>query len=132
MKKVLEKSATIVSDHNVIQKETNNDKEADGLESDEEYEETVTFDTEHISCAHSSIITDKYKENMDAPTVANKLADMIIDLECKENATNSEQKYSNPDPDEIFYSDDESRHEWANYFRCGLRKQICFTMDHLF
>ena len=39
---------------------------------------------------------------MDAPTVANKFADLIIDLECQQ--TNF-QKIS--DPEDIFYSDDE-------------------------
>ena len=43
---------------------------------------------------------------MDAPTVANKIANRVIDLESKLNPQVREQQ-SNPDPDEIFYSDDE-------------------------
>eukprot|EP00092_Neocalanus_flemingeri_P022722 GFUD01024642.1.p1 GENE.GFUD01024642.1~~GFUD01024642.1.p1 ORF type:complete len:2733 (+),score=580.47 GFUD01024642.1:994-8199(+) len=168
-----EKSSKLVTDHDVVSKE-NNDPE-DGIESDEEYEETVTFEKEHISSEHSSLITDKYKENMDAPTVANKLADMIIDLECNLKPSSTE-KYGNPDPDEIYYSDDEiyqsddeddeeendpehsdfsfeeksqwkrikkirqdseifltdSRSGWINYCRCGLGKQICFALEHIF
>ena len=78
----------------------------DHLGHDEENEEFVTLEQEHISSQHSSIITDKYQEDMDAPTVANKIANMIIDLECKTNEETEDQQ-CNPDPDEIFYSDDE-------------------------
>ena len=60
-----------------------NKADLDHLESDEEYEESITLEPEAISSHHSSIITDKYQEDMDAPTVANKIADMIIDLEPK-------------------------------------------------
>ena len=44
-----------------------------GKVSVEEIEETVRLDDEFISCEHSSLITDKYKENMDAPMPINLL-----------------------------------------------------------
>ena len=43
---------------------------------------------------------------MDAPTVANKIANMVIDLESKSKPDLLE-KCDNPDPEEIYYSDDE-------------------------
>ena len=79
----IEKPATLETDQ-FIGKENND--QLGGLESDEEYGETASFETDHISSQHSSLIADKYKEDMDAPTIANKLAEMIIDLECITNA----------------------------------------------
>ena len=43
---------------------------------------------------------------MDAPTVANKIANMVIDLESKSKPDLLE-KCDNPDPEEIYYSVDE-------------------------
>ena len=54
-------------------------EELDILES---YEEpSKASEKEKMSTHYSSIIMDKYQEDMEAPTVANKIADMIIDLE---------------------------------------------------
>jgi hypothetical protein len=101
-KDTIEEHSTLSTDKFVNQ----NKDDSDHLEPDEEYEEKITLDPEQISSHHSSIITDKYQEDMDAPTVANKIANMIIELECKENAER-EERLGNPDPDEIFYSEDE-------------------------
>ena len=104
----VEKSGEIVSDHVTTHKAINGEKEADDLESDEEYDDNVKVDTECISCQQSSLIRDKYKEDMDAPTLANKMADLIIDFECSSTISNKPgHKNSIPDPDDIFYSEDE-------------------------
>ena len=79
------------------------------MESDEEIEESIVFETEDlISCHHASLISDKYRENMDAPTVANRLADMIIDLEIQPAIFKQcNDEFHNPDVDEIYYSDED-------------------------
>ena len=79
------------------------------LESDDEFEDAETID-KVVHCEQSSIITDKYKEDMDARTVANKFADLIIDIECqrKNNQTNKGEPTRNVDYDELFYSEDET------------------------
>ena len=101
--------STVVSDHNVTHRMKHNESEGDDIESDEEYHNDDTVGTEYISSQHSSLITDKYKENMDAPTVANKMASLVVELESKSvSSKKPNEKYSNPDPDEIFYSDDET------------------------
>ena len=85
----VEKSDELVSDHDVCNKVININ-ETDILESDEENNEDTRIDKEVIKCEFSSLITDKYKEDMDAPTVANKLADLIIDIECRNTLSNGE------------------------------------------
>ena len=60
-----EKSSVLVADHDVINKE--NVEQLESLDSDEEFEEIVSLDKEKISSHHSSIITYKYKEDMEAP-----------------------------------------------------------------
>ena len=55
----IEKSEAIVTDNNIIGKESNN--LLDDLDSEEEYEENITIEKEWISCEHSSLITDKYR-----------------------------------------------------------------------
>ena len=78
----------------------------DPPQSNEEFIKTIPVEQELISSQFSSLITDKYREDMDAPTVANKIANMVIDLESKSKPDLLE-KCDNPDPEEIYYSDDE-------------------------
>ena len=48
---------------------------------------------------------------MDAPTVANMMAEIIIDFESPSTISNKPEPYcNNPDPDDIFYSEDEIFH----------------------
>ena len=109
---------------------------------------------------------------MDAPTVANKFANLIVDIECKETISKETYAHTMNDPDEIFYSDDEiyqsedeeehfgeeninfsfqenivmkkiekikkdclpflANRQESRKCRCGLGKQVCFAMDHIF
>ena len=85
----------MVKGHNIISVD-NHEKNKDYLDSDEEYEETIKLTTEELSCNHSSLITNKYRENMNAPTVANKLVEMIIELESQSDIF---EKQIDPDPE---------------------------------
>ena len=102
-----EKSESIVAQHNVIEKKISSFITDEIFDSDEEHDETITLEKENISCEHSSLITDKYREDIGAPTVANKLANMIIDFECNEKRFIPQNVQINPDPEDIYYSDDE-------------------------
>ena len=83
-----------------------NDPSLRGPQTSKESEkENMIKDPEVISNQFSSVIKDKYQDDMEAPTVMNKIADMIINIECKMN--NAADK-NNPDPEEIFHSDDEA------------------------
>ena len=76
----------LITDHNERLKQKN---------TTEEYEEkTVTLDEEHVVCDNSSFITDKYMEDTNANTVANKLSDMILSFE----QSPEEEGIFNPDP----------------------------------
>ena len=55
-------------------------------------------DNEQISTQHSSLISDKYCEDMNAKTVANKIASMIIDME-ESDVMKNKREQNNPDPD---------------------------------
>ena len=72
-------------------------------EEEEDKETTEKLEKEHISCDHSSFITDKYMEDMNAPTVANKFSDMILHFEI---SSQTEQIF-NPDSEQAFYVEDE-------------------------
>lgn len=62
--------------------DTNKHNTGSSNESDQkQQEEGKTMQDDSISNQYSSVIKDKYQDDMDAPTVANKIADMIINLE---------------------------------------------------
>ena len=91
----------IITDHDEIKKKVINDG---GSDSEEEVEEeTIKLEKENVLSDHSSFITDKYLEDINAPTVANKFSDMILSLE--EN-TEADEIF-NPDPEQAFYVEDE-------------------------
>ena len=95
--------AELITNHNEILKQKTT---TEGLydSDEEEYDEkTVTLDKEHVVCDNSSFITDKYMEDTNANTVANKLSDMILSFE----QSPEEEGIFNPDPEQAFYVEDE-------------------------
>ena len=93
----------LITNHNEILKQKTT---TEGLydSDEEEYDEkTVTLDKEHVVCDNSSFITDKYMEDTNANTVANKLSDMILSFE----QSPEEEGIFNPDPEQAFYVEDE-------------------------
>ena len=89
-------------------------------DSDEEDENEMKLEKEFVSSDHSSLITNKYVEDTNKPTVANKFSDMIISLEKifsldKEEVLNPEPEDSVYVEDEIYLSDDEDEEDDENY-----------------
>ena len=78
------------------------DDEIYDSEEEENDEKTTKLDEEHISCDHSSFISDKYMEDVNAPTIANKFSDMVLEFETKPVA-----EIINPDSEQAFYVEDE-------------------------
>jgi hypothetical protein len=78
----------------------------DGLfDSDEEEleEKTEKLEKDFVSCDNSSFVTDKYMEDLNAQTVANKFSDMILSLE----QPPEEEELCNPGSEQAFYVEDE-------------------------
>ena len=96
----------IVTNHNEI---INSKELVDEIyESDEEHndEESTKLETEYVSCDHSSVITNKYIEDINAPTIANRFSDMILSFE-QTSFTEDNVEIFYPDSEEAFYVEDE-------------------------
>ena len=96
----------IVTNHNEIIKSKELVDEI--YESDEEHndEESTKLETEYVSCDHSSVITNKYIEDINAPTIANRFSDMILSFE-QTSFTEDNVEIFYPDSEEAFYVEDE-------------------------
>ena len=71
---------------------------------DEELEEkSEKLEKDFVSCDNSSFITDKYMEDLNAQTAANKFSDMILSFE----RSPEEEKLCNPDSEQAFHVEDE-------------------------
>ena len=68
--------------------------------SDEEDENEMILEKEYVSSDHSSFITNKYVEDTNKPTVANKFSDMIISLE--KIFSLDKEELLNPEPEDSF------------------------------
>ena len=96
----------LMTNHDTIEKgirQTNDEI----YDSDEEEltESDIKLEKEFISSDHSSVITNKYVEDTNKPTVANKFSDMIISME-KIFSTEHEELV-NPEAEDSFYVEDE-------------------------
>ena len=93
----------IITNHNEILKQKELVDDLYDSEEEENEEKTTNLKAEHISCDHSSFISDKYMEDINAPTVANKFSDMILELEKMPGL----EEIVNPDSEQAFYVEDE-------------------------
>jgi hypothetical protein len=77
----------------------------DLFDSDEEEleDKSEKLDKDFVSCDNSSYVTDKYMEDLNAHTVANKFSDMILSFE----QSPEEEELCNPDSEQAFYVEDE-------------------------
>ena len=76
----------------------------------------VELEKEIVVSDHSSVITNKYVEDTNAPTVANKFSDLIIELEKLLPSVREDSVVLDPEEscyleDEIYMSDDEDYEE---------------------
>ena len=93
-----------MKDHDVIKNQIGqiNDEMYD---SDEEEESSdIKLEKEVVVSDHSSVIVNKYVEDTEAPTVANKFSDIIISLE---KLLSAEKEDINPFPEDTIYVEDE-------------------------
>lgn len=97
------KKDKIMMNHDEMFKKNSTVDEIYDSDEEEVKEEATKLDNENVSCDHSSFITNKYAEDLDAPTVANKLSDMIIELE----QPLVDEEIFNPDSEESYYVEDE-------------------------
>merc|ERR1712030_91505 len=100
------KKAELVTNHDTIKNKIKQTK--DELYDSEEEEENgsdTKLEKELISSDHSSVITNKYVEDTNKPTVANKFSDMIISLE--KIFSTEHEAIVNPEPEDSFYVEDE-------------------------
>merc|ERR1712055_719883 len=94
----------LMKDHDVIKNQIGqiNDEMHD---SDEEEESSdLKLEKEVVVSDHSSVIVNKYVEDTEAPTVANKFSDIIISLE---KILSAEKEDINPFPEDTIYVEDE-------------------------
>ena len=86
--------------------ETDNSETEGNTDEDTDGEDQVSFEPEHIPMSQSSIIQDKYKESTEAPTVANKLASMILQFEKINQITDDNDEID--DPEGVIFHEDEN------------------------
>jgi len=96
----------LLTNHDTMKKviSLTNDEFYDSDEEEENKSDTK-LEKEFISSDHSSVITNKYIEDTNKPTVANKFSDMIISLE--KIFSTEHEAIVNPEPEDSFYVEDE-------------------------
>ena len=101
------KKDQLMTNHDTIKREINKteDEFYDSGEDEESDISDIRLEREFILSDHSSVITNKYVEDTNKPTVANKFSDMIISLE-RLSSTECEEIF-NPEPEDSFYVEDE-------------------------
>ena len=92
-----------IKNHNEILKQKEFVDDLYDSEEEQNDEETTHLKKEHVRNDHSSLISDKYMEDINAQTVANKFSDMILEFEQKPGM----EEIINPDSEQAFYVEDE-------------------------
>ena len=99
------KKDELLTNHDTLKKEMKQVSD-EFYDSDEEEENKMDMklEKEFVSSDHSSFITNKYVEDTNKPTVANKFSDMVISLE-KMFSTEKEEVV-NTEAEDSFYVED--------------------------
>ena len=85
-------------------KKINNDESDSSSDEDDDFD--TSEDPMKTMFETASLITDKYKEDSSAPTVANRLADMIVQFETCSDEIFDDNEAQIIDPDDEFYAED--------------------------